>query len=229
MYAAGQVDHTRGRRGTNNECWGCCSLTVCILWKERLVSTTAYLLINLAISDTLTLLGFWVSQTLLVIENNLLAPFGEGEVHQCVNVQHSQRARSLGHISPSAEEKLTNNPSIGGRLLSVHFLWDFFRHSEHVLNVFRDEEALGILPCLSVSNCQCLLPGIDLLYRFALGPQIYWVSAKARSKQQQISTNLLQNIDIRIICVASLSVFVYNFFSICSLFLMQSLQVWGRQ
>ena len=46
------------------------SITVLVMWRDRKVSSTAFLLINLAITDTLTLLGFWFMQTLLLLDNN---------------------------------------------------------------------------------------------------------------------------------------------------------------
>ena len=46
------------------------SITVLVMWRDRKASSTAFLLINLAITDTLTLFGFWFMQTLLLLDNN---------------------------------------------------------------------------------------------------------------------------------------------------------------
>ena len=61
----------------NNTFWFSFSITVLVMWRDRKVSSTAFLLINLAITDTLTLLGFWFIQKLLMIDHNFDVNIGE--------------------------------------------------------------------------------------------------------------------------------------------------------
>ena len=64
-------------KNLESKIWFLCSITVLVMWGDRKVSSTAFLLINLAITDTLTLLGFWLIQTLLTIDKNFDVNIGE--------------------------------------------------------------------------------------------------------------------------------------------------------
>ena len=61
----------------NAKFWVLFSITLLVMWRDRKVSSTAFLLINLAITDTLALLGFWFVQTLLTIDKNFDVNIGE--------------------------------------------------------------------------------------------------------------------------------------------------------
>ena len=62
------------------------SITVLVMWRNRKVSSTAFLLINLAITDTLTLLGFWIIQTLRTMDrtlNTTTGKYSQVNAHWC--------------------------------------------------------------------------------------------------------------------------------------------------
>lgn len=60
-----------------------CSITVIVMWSDRKVSSTAFLLLNLAITDTLTLLGYWLAPTLRTLDDVFGTNTGKAGASSC--------------------------------------------------------------------------------------------------------------------------------------------------